>query len=56
MSLFLLESFNALVDKSCKIGGINNFKREIVSYTGSWDFNYNSWKEFKSHNKYLLIK
>ena len=55
-SISFEESFNARVDKSYKIGGINNFKREIVSYTGSWDFNYNSWKEFKSHNKYLLIK
>ena len=55
-SISFEESANNLIDKSYKIGGLNNAKKEIVSYTGSWNFNYNSWKEFKSFNKYLLIK
>ena len=25
-------------------------------FLGSWSFNYNSWKNFQKHNKYLLIK
>tara|TARA_B100000579_G_scaffold201290_1_gene164582 strand:+ start:5672 stop:6514 length:843 start_codon:yes stop_codon:yes gene_type:complete len=25
-------------------------------FVGSWDFNFNSWKEFKNKNKYILIK
>ena len=25
-------------------------------YTGTWNFNYNSWKSFKSTGRYLLIK
>ena len=29
---------------------------KIVNYVGPWDGNYNSWKSFKSVNKYLLIK
>lgn len=29
---------------------------EIEVYMGSWAFNYNSWKIFKSSNRYLLIK
>ena len=29
---------------------------EIPVYTGSWSFNYNSWKIFKNYNKYLLVK
>ena len=27
-----------------------------VQYTGSWRYNFNSWKSFKSQKKYLLIK
>ncbi len=55
-SISFEESANNLIDKSFKVGGLNNSKKEIVSYTGSWNFNYNSWKEFKSFSKYLLIK
>ena len=28
----------------------------IKGFSGSWSSNYNSWKEFKKVNKYLLIK
>ena len=31
-------------------------KDEVIVYPGSWASNYNSWKSFKSVNKYLLIK
>jgi len=55
-SISLEESTEALIDKSYKIGGISNVRRDLFSYTSSWNFNYNSWKEFKSQNKYLLIK
>ncbi len=37
-------------------GGVLRKKDEIIVYTGSWGSNYNSWKSFKSINKYLLIK
>tara|TARA_B100001121_G_scaffold220100_1_gene193352 strand:+ start:435 stop:1271 length:837 start_codon:yes stop_codon:yes gene_type:complete len=31
-------------------------KTDIWTYTGTWSGNYNSWKSFKSVNRYLLIK
>ena len=31
-------------------------KENIKVYTGTWAGNFNSWKSFKSVNKYLLIK
>ena len=34
----------------------NNVKDEVPVYVGSWSFHYNSWKQFKSSNKYFLIK
>ena len=37
-------------------GGILRNNDEVIVYTGSWAGNYNSWKSFKSINKYLLIK
>ena len=37
-------------------GGVLRKKDEVIVYTGSWGSNYNSWKSFKSINKYLLIK
>ena len=42
-----------------KIGGhneSNNIADQTIVYTGNWANNYNSWKSFKSPNKYLLIK
>ena len=35
---------------------IQNEKNEVEIYTGSWSFNYKSWKIFKPSDKYLLIK
>ena len=33
-----------------------NEKNEVEVYMGSWAFNFNSWKIYKSSNKYLLVK
>jgi len=38
------------------IGGKNDFQNQSVTHVGSWSSNYNSWKEFKKVDKYLLIK
>jgi len=35
--------------------GINS-ETHPPTYVGSWDFHYNSWKELKKINRYLLIK
>ena len=42
--------------KNILLGGKGNFRGEVETYAGSWSSNYNSWKEFKKFNKYLLIK
>ena len=31
-------------------------KHKVPIYTGSWSFNYNSWKVLKKNKRYLLIK
>ena len=49
------ESFNQMC-KNILLGGKGNFRGEVETYAGSWSSNYNSWKEFKKLNKYLLIK
>ena len=38
------------------LGGKKDPKNKTIIHTGSWSSNYNSWKEFKKINKYLLIK
>ena len=41
------------------IGGVKNSinrKNETINHIGSWSSHYNSWKEFKKVDKYLLIK
>ena len=41
------------------IGGIKDSdfgSNQIVTHMGSWSSNYNTWKEFKKINSYLLIK
>jgi hypothetical protein len=32
------------------------FEESGIQYTGSWSFNFNSWKSFEIQNRYLLIK
>ena len=34
----------------------DKFENSVLTHTGSWSSNYNSWKEFKKVDKYLLIK
>jgi hypothetical protein len=31
-------------------------KDQVVTHMGSWSSNYNTWKEFKKLDRYLLIK
>ncbi len=38
------------------LGGTNDRQNQSVTHVGSWSSNYNSWKEFKKVNKYLLVK
>ena len=34
----------------------DKFVNKVFTHVGSWANNYNSWKDFKKHKKYLLIK
>ena len=43
---------NLLID-DLAVGNENN---EVEVYMGSWNFNFNSWKVFKSSDKYFLVK
>ena len=38
------------------IGGKSDPINQTVIHSGSWASNYNSWKEFKKRNRYLLVK
>ena len=38
------------------IGGKSNPINQTEIHSGSWASNYNSWKEFKKKNRYLLVK
>ena len=38
------------------LGGKTDPLNKTIIHAGSWSSNYNSWKEFKKINKYLLIK
>ncbi len=52
-NLTIDEATETMVDK-------NNFmqktSRNLRVFIGSWNFSYNSWKNLKDQNKYLLIK
>lgn len=48
-----------LLEFKATLGGIknsNNEANEVVTHMSSWASNYQSWKEFKKVNKYLLVK
>ena len=50
---------NRLLQFGATIGGIKDSdfgSNQIVTHMGSWSSNYNTWKEFKKINSYLLIK
>ena len=49
------ESFKTMCNNNL-LKGKGNFTGKVETYAGSWSSNYNSWKEFKKLNKYLLIK
>ena len=49
------ESFKTMCNNNL-LQGKGNFTEKVETYAGSWSSNYNSWKEFKKLNKYLLIK
>mgnify|MGYP001270902955 CR=1 FL=1 len=39
-----------------QLGGNAELENKTIIHAGSWASNYNSWKEFKKVNKYLLVK
>ena len=49
------ESYKTICNNNL-LKGKGNFTEKVETYAGSWSSNYNSWKEFKKLNKYLLIK
>ena len=34
----------------------NNQENKIITHVGSWSYNYNTWKSFKTHRRYIMIK
>ena len=50
---------NRLLEFGATIGGVKDSdfgSNQIITHMGSWSSNYNTWKEFKKINSYLLIK
>ena len=33
-----------------------NQENRVITHVGSWNFNYNTWKSFRAHKRYLLVK
>tara|TARA_B100000035_G_scaffold16510_1_gene13325 strand:- start:367 stop:1227 length:861 start_codon:yes stop_codon:yes gene_type:complete len=57
--LSLEDATNRLLEFGATIGGIKGSdfgSNQIVTHMGSWSSNYNTWKEFKKINSYLLVK
>ena len=57
--LSLEDTTDRLLEFGATIGGIKNSdfgSNQIVTHMGSWSSNYNTWKEFKKTNSYLLVK
>ena len=55
----LEQATNDLLEFNTLTGQTNHGKKikdQIVTHVGSWSSNYNTWKEFKKINRYLLIK
>jgi hypothetical protein len=53
------DTTDRLLEFGATIGGIKNSdfgSNQIVTHMGSWSSNYNTWKEFKKINSYLLVK
>tara|TARA_B100001109_G_C18827989_1_gene458008 strand:+ start:471 stop:1328 length:858 start_codon:yes stop_codon:yes gene_type:complete len=54
-----LESAINIMINQIYIGGDKNSKNtfdQVKTWTGNWSNHYNSWKSFKNHKKYLLVK
>ena len=51
----LEESTNRILEVR-QLGGNAEPENKTIIHAGSWASNYNSWKEFKKVNKYLLVK
>ncbi len=48
-----------MLEDKATLGGLKNPINEadkILTHMGSWSSNYESWKVFEKHNRYLLIK
>ena len=57
--LSLKDATERLLEFGATIGGIKDSdfgSNQIVTHMGSWSSNYNTWKEFKKINSYLLVK
>ena len=57
--LSLEDTTDRLLQFGATIGGIKGSdfgSNKIVTHMGSWSSNYNTWKEFKKINSYLLVK
>ena len=54
-NISLTEAQNRILEVST-LGGKKELKNNTIIHSGSWASNYNSWKEFKKVNKYLLVK
>ena len=53
-NISIKESFTAMTsDTKIFESDVTN---DLLTYVFSWNYHYNSWKYFKKHNKYLLIR
>ena len=55
----LEKASNRMLEYGATLGGIKNSTNEvdkIITHMNSWSLNYESWKEFKKFDRYLLIK
>ena len=55
----LEKASDRMLEYGATLGGIKNSTNEvdkIITHMNSWSLNYESWKEFKKFDRYLLIK
>ena len=52
-SISIKEASNRMINGHIIGTGLDE---NTIQFTGSWNFNFNSWKSFKLSKKYLLIK
>jgi len=58
LNISITKAIDHLIHSTHIGGNLKSKNREeiIKTYTGTWNGNFNSWKSFKSNDKYLLIK